>query len=93
MYFENYRRNIFKWGLILKVSSKEIYLCNRILILMLGVETMIISILKLCACMHFFFLSLPMTCMHFFLSLLAYHMHAHITKRGGRTTVLIYGRP
>ena len=34
MCFEKYHQNIFKWGLVLKVFSKEIQLCNRNLNLM-----------------------------------------------------------
>ena len=39
MCFEKYYRNKFKWGLVLKVFSKEIQLCNRNLNLMDGLRT------------------------------------------------------
>ena len=49
MCFEKYRRNIFKWGLVLKVSSKEIQLCNRNLNMMDDLRTTIFLVLKLLA--------------------------------------------
>ena len=49
MCFEKYRRNIFKCGLVLKVSSKEIQLCNRNLNMMDDLRTTIFLVLKLLA--------------------------------------------
>jgi len=34
MSFEKYYRNIFKWGLVLKIFSKDVQLCSRNLNLM-----------------------------------------------------------
>ena len=51
MCFEKYRRNIFKWGLVLKVSSKEIQLCNWNLNLIYGLRTTIfLSFEVVCTC-------------------------------------------
>ena len=45
-----YCRNIFKWGLVLKISSKEIQLCNRNLYLMDDLRTTTFFSFKI-ACM------------------------------------------
>jgi len=50
MCFEKYYRNIFKWDLVLKISSKEIQLCNQNLYLMDGLRTTTFLVLKLFAC-------------------------------------------
>lgn len=51
MCFEKYRRNKFKWGLVLKISSKEIQLCNRNLNLIYGLRTInFLSFEVVCTC-------------------------------------------